>query len=60
MRNAIGLPDSMPAISSLTQVEAVEMRQRNDRLGLTVTMLYRGEPNGLRLKAGAPEQGLPV
>jgi len=60
MHNTIDLPDAVPAIRGLTQVEAVEMRERDDWLGLAVAMLYRGEPYGLRLKTRAPEQGLPI
>lgn len=60
MRNAIDLPDAMPAIGSLAQVEAVEMRKRDDRLRLAVVMLHGGEPYRPRLKAWAPEQGLPI
>lgn len=55
MRDTIDLPDAMPAIGSLAQVETVKMRQRNYWLGLSVAMLHRGKPDGLRLKAWAPE-----
>ena len=58
--DAIDLPDAVPAILGLAQVEAVEMRERDDGLGLAVMVLQRGEPYCLRLKARAPEQGLPI
>ncbi len=60
MRGTIDLPDAMPTVRGLTQIEAIEMRQRDDWFYLSVTMLQRGEPYGLRLKPWAPEQGLPI
>ena len=60
MRDAINLPDAMPAIGGLAQVEPVEMRQRDNRLHLPVVMLHGGERYGARLKTWAPEQGLPI
>ena len=55
MRDAIDLPDAMPAIGGLAQVETVEMRQRDDRLRLAAAMLHRGKRYGSRLKARTPE-----
>ncbi|BCH20987.1 hypothetical protein MesoLjLb_07720 [Mesorhizobium sp. L-8-3] len=60
MRYALDQPDAMPAICGLAQIEAVEMRQRYDWLRFAVVMLHGREPYGLRLKAWAPEQGLPI
>lgn len=60
VRDAIGLPDAVPAIGGLAQIEAVEMRQRDDRLGSAVVMLHGREPYGPWLKAWGPEQGLPI
>ena len=60
MCDAIDLPDAMPAIRGVAQIETIEMRQRDDRLGCGVTLLYRGERDGLWLKAWNPEQGLPI
>lgn len=60
MRNPIDLPDAMPAIYSATQVEAVEMGERNDTLRLVAAMPRGGEHYCLRLKAWIPEQGLPI
>lgn len=56
----INLPDAVPTIRCLAQVEAVEMGQRDDRLCLAVVMLERSEAYGLRLKARIPEQRLPI
>jgi hypothetical protein len=60
MDDAIDLPDAMPAIGRLAQVETVEMRQRDDRLCLSVAILDRRQLDCLGLKARAPEQGLAI
>ena len=60
MRDAIDLPDAVPAILSLAQIEAVEMRKRDDGFGLAVMVLQRHKPYGLRLEARTPEQRLPI
>lgn len=55
MRDAIGLPDAVPTILSLAQVETVEMRKRDDGFGLAIMVLQRHEPYGLRLEVWTPE-----
>ena len=58
MRHPIDLPDSVPAIGGVAQVEAVEMGERYYRLGVAVVMLYGQQLYGLRPDARAPEECL--
>jgi len=60
MHDTIDLPDTMPTVSGLAQVETVEMRQRDYGVGLSAAMLNWRKPYDLRLKTWAPEQGLPI
>ena len=60
MRDAIDLPDSMPAIGRAAQVEAGEMGEPDYRLGRSVVMFDGGQLDGLRANAGLPEEGLPI
>lgn len=60
MRDATDMPDAMPSVSRVPEVEAGQMRQRHYRLRRPVAMLRRRQLNGLRLKARNPEQGLPI
>lgn len=41
MRNAVDLPEAMPAISSAAQIEVGQMRQRHYGLGRAAAMLHR-------------------
>lgn len=60
MRDPINVPKAMPAISGLSQIELIEMCQRNDRSELTVDLLGGREADGLWLKAWNPELRLTV
>lgn len=60
MRDAIDLPDAVPSILSLAQIETVEMRKRDDGFGVVVMTLQRRKPYGLRLETRTPEQRLPI
>ena len=55
MRDAVSLPDAVPAILSLAEVETVEMRKRDDGFGFAIMVLQRHEPYGLRLEVWTPE-----
>ena len=55
MRDTIDLPDAVPTILSLAEVETVKMRKGDDGFGFAVMVLQRHEPNGLRLVVRTPE-----
>src|SRR5690606_13128141 len=60
MRDAIDLPDAVPAIGSTAQVEAGEMRQRQYWFGVAVHVLDGRQHHSLRLKARTPDWWRPV
>src|SRR5690606_8294125 len=60
MRNAVRLPDAVPAIGSAAHIEAVEMRQRQYRFGVVVLVIDWRQHHGLRLKARTPDRRLPI
>ncbi len=55
VRGAIDLPDAMPAVRGMTKIEAIEMRERHDRLGRAFLVLHRQQRHGSRLETWNPE-----
>lgn len=45
MRDAIDIPDSMPPVRRVSQVETGQMRQRHNGFGRPFAMLHRGQEN---------------
>lgn len=55
MCHAIDLPQAMPAIIGPSQVEVIEMSERDDGFGRAILVIGGRQADGLWLKAWNPE-----
>lgn len=55
MRDAIDLPDAMPAVRGIAKIETIETRERHDRLGRAFPVLHGQQRHGSRLERRNPE-----
>lgn len=55
MCHAIDLPQAMPAIIGLSQIEVIEMSERDDGFGRAILVIGGRQADGLWLKAWNPE-----
>ena len=60
MRDAIHLPDAVPAIGRAAQVQVIEMCERDDGFGRVRLILDRRQNDRLWPKPWRPEQGLAI
>lgn len=60
MRDAIDLPDAVPAVCGMAKINPIETSERHDGLGRALAVFDGLQLHGSRLERRNPEQRLPI